>query len=108
MVTSQKCKKGSIKHATYSIHHFWKQYLNVLSNSADELNVHKSPSVSKSSTFDIIADNFSSFDNNFLKLNSSEQPFLNLPTLILFLSQHLSINLFLRILLFLVVKLNVV
>ena len=46
-------------------------------NSADDLNVHKSPSVSKSSTFDIIADNFSSFDNNFLKLNSSEQPFIS-------------------------------
>ena len=46
-------------------------------NSADDLNVHKSPSVSKSSTFDIIADNFSSFDNNFLKLNSFEQPFIS-------------------------------
>ena len=77
LVTSQKCKKGSAKHATYSIHHFWKQDLNVLPNSADELNVHKSPSVSKSSTFDIIADNFSSFDNNFLKMNSSEQPFIS-------------------------------
>ena len=77
MVTSQKCKKGSTKHATYSIYHFWKQDLNVLPNSADDLNVHKSPSVSKSSTFDIIADNFSSFDNNFLKLNSSEQPFIS-------------------------------
>ena len=77
LVTSQKCKKGSTKRATYSIHHFWKQDLNVLPNSADDLNVHKSPSVSKSSTFDIIADNFSSFDNNFLKLNSSEQPFIS-------------------------------
>ena len=57
LVTSQKCKKGSTKHATYSIHHFWKQELNVLPNFAD-LNVHKSPSVSKYSTFDIIADNF--------------------------------------------------
>ena len=46
-------------------------------NSADDLNVHKSPSVSKSSTFDIIADNFSSFDNNFLKLNSFEQSFIS-------------------------------
>ena len=54
-----------------------KQELNVLPNSADDLNVHKSPSVSKSSAFDIIADNFSSFDNNFLKLNSSEQPFIS-------------------------------
>ena len=54
-----------------------KQHLNVLSNFADDLNVRKSPSVSKSSTFDIIADNFSSFDNNFLKLNSFEKPFIS-------------------------------
>ena len=54
-----------------------KQDLNVLSNFADDLNVCKSPSVSKSSTFDINADNFSSFDNNFLKLNSFEQPFIS-------------------------------
>ena len=54
-----------------------KQDLNVLSNFADNLNARKSPSVSKSSTFDIIADNFSSFDNNFLKLNSFEQPFIS-------------------------------
>ena len=60
LITSQKCKKGSTKHATYSIHHFWKHDLNVLPNSADDLNVHKSPSVSKSSAFDIIADNFRS------------------------------------------------
>ena len=53
------------------------QGLNVLSNFGDDLNVRKSPSVSKSSTFDIIADNFSSFDNNFLKLNSFEQPFIS-------------------------------
>ena len=77
LVTSQECKKGNTKHATYSIHHYMKQDLNVLSNFADDLNVCKSPSVSKSSTFDIIADNFSSFDNNFLKLNSSEQPFIS-------------------------------
>ena len=42
-----------------------------------DLNVHKSPSVSKSSTFNIIADNFSSLDNTFLKLSSSEQPFIS-------------------------------
>ena len=42
---------------------------------ADDLNVRKSASVSKSSTFNI-ADNFSSLDNNFLKFNSSEQPFI--------------------------------
>ena len=79
MVTSQKCK-GSKKRATYSIHHFWKQDLsanNALHNFADDLNAHKSPGVSKSSTFNITADNFSSLDNNFLKLNSSEQPFVS-------------------------------
>ena len=48
LVTSQKCKRGSTKNATYSIHHFWKQDLNVLSNFADDLNVNESPSVSKS------------------------------------------------------------
>ena len=77
LVTSQKCKKGSTKRATYSTHHFWKQHLNVLPNFADDLNVHKIPSVSKSSTFDIIADIFFSLDNNFLKLNSSKQPFIS-------------------------------
>ena len=77
LVTSEKCKKGSRKHATYSIYHFWKQDLNVFPNSADDLNVHKSPSVRKSSTFDITADNFSSLDNNFAKLNSSELPFIS-------------------------------
>ena len=92
MATSQKCKKGSTKHATYSVHLFWKQDLNVLPNSADDLNVHKSPSVSRSSTFDIIADNFFSFDN---RTALSKLLFLNLPILILILSQHLSINLFL-------------
>ena len=61
------------------MHHFWKKDLsanNFLPNFAD-LNVHKSPNVSKSSTFNIIADNFSSLDNNFLNLNSSEQPFIS-------------------------------
>ena len=77
LVTSQKCKKVRAKGATYSIHHFWKQDLNYLLNFADDLNLHKCPSVSKSSTFDTIADNFSSLDNNFLKLNSSEQPFIS-------------------------------
>ena len=77
LVTSQECKKGNTKHATYSIHHYMKQDLNVLSNFADDLNVRKSPSVSKSSTFDIIADNLSSFGNNFLMLNSFEQPFIS-------------------------------
>ena len=53
LVTSQKCK-GSKKRATYSIHHFWKQDFptnNVLPTFVDDLNVLKSPSVSKSSTF---------------------------------------------------------
>ena len=70
LVTSQKCKESK-KPATYSIYHFWKQDLsanNSSPNFADDLNVHKSPSVSKSSTFNIIADNFSSLDNNFLTL----------------------------------------
>ena len=54
-----------------------KQDLNVFPNFAEDLNVRKIPSVSKSSTFDIIADNFSSFDDNFLELNSYEQPFIS-------------------------------
>ena len=37
-----------------------------MANFADYLNGHKSPSVSKSSTFNLIPDNFSSLDNNFL------------------------------------------
>ena len=75
--TSQKCK-GSKKCATYSIHHFWKHDLsanNSLSNFAVDLNVHGNPNVSKSATFNIIADKFSSLDNNFLELNDTEQPF---------------------------------
>ena len=78
MVTSQKCKESK-KCATYSIHHFRKQDLsanNSLPSFADDLNVHKKPNLSKSSTFNITADNFSSLDNNFLKLNDSEQPFI--------------------------------
>ena len=59
------------------MHHFWKQDINVLPNFADDVNEYKSSRVSKSPTFDIIADNFSSLDNNFLKLNSSEQPFIS-------------------------------
>ena len=62
------------------MHLFWKQDVpanNALPNFADYLNVHKSPSVNKFSTFSITAHNFSSLDNNFLKLNSSEQPFIS-------------------------------
>ena len=79
LVTSQKWKESK-KCATYSKHPFWKQELsanNSLPNFADDLNVHKSPSVSQSSTFNMTADNFSSLDNNFLKLNCSEQPFIS-------------------------------
>ena len=76
MVTSQKYKT---KRTTYFIHHLWKQDLsanNYLLNFADDLNVHKNPNVSKSSTFNVIADNFSSLDNNFLKLNVCDQRFI--------------------------------
>ena len=76
---SQKCKESK-RQATYSIHHFWKQDLstnNSLPNFSDDLNVHRNPSVSKSSTLNIIADNFSSHDNNVLKLNDSEQHFIS-------------------------------
>ena len=79
MVTSQKCQ-GSKKRAIYSMHHFWKQDLstnNALPNFADDVNVHKTPSLSKSSTFNIIAYNFSCHDYNFLKLSNSEQPFIS-------------------------------
>ena len=47
---------------------FLEATLNVLPNSAGDLNVNKSPSVSKSSTFDIIPDSFSSFDKNFFSV----------------------------------------
>ena len=93
LVTSQKCKESK-KRATYSVHHFWKENLfanNSLPNFADNLNVHKSPSVSKSSTFNIIADNFSSLDNNFLTALSNLL-FLNLPILIHFISISTSVN----------------
>ena len=69
MVTSQKFK-GSKKYATYSIHHFWKNELpanNPLPNLYG---------VSKSSTFNIITNKFSSLDNNPPELSSSEQPFI--------------------------------
>ena len=111
LVTSQKCK-GSKKRAIYSMHHLWKQDLSVknyLSNFPDHLNVHENPNVSKSSTFNLIADNFSSLDNIIQNLHRTEHLlFLILPFLILFLSQHLSIYLFPKILLFLVAKLNIV
>ena len=80
LVTPQKHQKGSKKRATFSIHHFPEKDVpanNALPNFADDLNVYKSPKTSKSSTFNIIADNFSPLDNNFLKLNSSEQPFIS-------------------------------
>ena len=89
-MTLQKCKESK-KRATYSKHHFRKQDLsanNYLPNFADDLNVHKSHSVSNSSTFNIIADNFSSLDNNFLKLKSSEQ------FLILNLKVNVKVNVF--------------
>ena len=50
---------------------------NSLPNFADDSNVHEDPNIRKFSTFDIIADNFSSLDNNFLKLNGSGQPFIS-------------------------------
>ena len=98
LVTSQKCKECK-KPATYSIYHFWKQDLsanNSSSNFADDLNVHKSPSVSKSSTFNIIADSFSSLDNNFVKLNSSEQPFISKPSSSDSISISTSVNKFVQ------------
>ena len=45
-------------------------------NFAEDLNKHKNPTLCKCSNFNIIADSFSSLDNNFLKLNGSEQPFI--------------------------------
>ena len=67
-----ECKKG----ATYSIHQFCKQDLsanNHLPNFADDLNIHENPNLSKSSSSNIIADNFSSLDNSFLYQNGTEQ-----------------------------------
>ena len=79
MVTSHKYKESK-KRASYSMHHFWKQDLsasNPLSNFAADLNVHKNPIVSKYWTLNIIADHFSSPDNNFLKFSGSEQSFIS-------------------------------
>ena len=75
-------EKNKVKYirATYYIQHFWKQNSsanNFLPNFADDLNVHENPNISKSSTSNIIADTFSSLDNNFLKLNGTEQPFIS-------------------------------
>ena len=44
---------------------------------ADDLNVLESPNVSKFSNVDVIADNFSSLDNNIVKLSCTEQPFIS-------------------------------
>ena len=112
LVTSQKYKENK-KRATSSKHLFWKWDLsanNHLPNFADYVNAHKSSSECKSSTFNITADIFFSLNKNFLKLRAalSKLLLLTFPILILFLSQHLSINIFLTILLFLVVKLNIV
>ena len=46
-------------------------------NFADDLNVLESPNVSKFSNVDVIADNFSSLDNNIVKLSCTEQPFIS-------------------------------
>ena len=81
---------------------------NSLSNFADDLNVHENPKVSKCSTFNIIADDSSSLDNNFQKLNGAEQPFISKSSNSNSLSISTSVNLFPQILLFLVVKLNIV
>ena len=62
------------------MHHFWKQDLfadNYLPNFADDLNIYENPNVSNSSNCNIITDNFSFFDNNFMKLNGTEQPFIS-------------------------------
>ena len=112
LVTSQKYKENK-KRATSSKHLSWKWDLsanNHLPNFADYVNAHKSSSECKSSTFNITADIFFSLNKNFLKLRAalSKLLLLTFPILILFLSQHLSINIFLTILLFLVVKLNIV
>ena len=96
MATLQKCMECE-KGATYSMHQFCKQDLsanNYLPNFANDLNIHENPNLSKSSTSNRMA------LNNFW--------FLYRPILILFQSQCLSINLFPKVLLFLVVKLNIV
>ena len=77
MVTSQIYKESK-KRATYSIHHLWKQDLsanNSLPNFADDLNGNKSPRVILQLL--MIADNFYSFNNDFLKLKIPEQLFIS-------------------------------
>ena len=112
LVTSQKCKESK-KRATDSIHHFWKQDLSAnnksLPNFADDLNLHKNPSVSKYLTFNIISDNLSSLDNNLLKMNGSEQLFISKSSNSDSISISISINKSnSRDCFFLVVKLNIV
>ena len=80
LVTLQKCK-GSKKRAIYSLQFLWKQDLSVknyLSSFPDHLNVHENPNIIKSSTFNLIADNFSSLDDITQNLNRAEQPNLNI------------------------------
>ena len=49
-------------------------------NFAYNLNIHKNANASKSSTFNLLSDKFSSLDNNLLKLNGSKQPFISKPS----------------------------
>ena len=61
------------------MHHLWKQDLSVknyYSNFPDHLNVYENPNISKSSTFNLIADKFSSLDDITQNLNRTEQPFI--------------------------------
>ena len=61
------------------MHHLWKQDLSVknyYSNFPDHLNVYENPNISKSSTFYLIADKFSSLDDITQNVNRTEQPFL--------------------------------
>ena len=61
------------------MHHLWKQDLSVknyLSNFPNHLNVHGNPNISKSSTFNLTADNFSSLDDITQNLHRAEQPFI--------------------------------
>ena len=71
--------KASKKRAICSMHHFWKQDLSAkiyLSNFPDQLDAHENPNISKSSTFNITGDNFSSLDDITQNLNRTEQPFI--------------------------------
>ena len=79
LVTSQKCKRSK-KRATYSIHNFWKQ--------------------------DLSANN--SLSNFADDLNVHENPNVSKSSAINIIADNKSINLFPQILLFLVVKLNIV